>query len=94
MEGCKSVIKGLRLLKFMCTFIPLTFSIRIMRNPGSNRYLTSLLPEPEKTSKAVRAAVGLFHMAAIGLEFFVFMFTFSFALVFVCVAVDIMKNLR
>ena len=84
----------MRLVTFAVTFIPLTYSLRIIRDPGNDRYLTSLLPNPESSNAALRLVVGLFHMAAMGFEFFCYAFTFSFSLVFVCAVVDIMEKLR
>lgn len=72
----------------------LTYSLRIIRDPGHKGYLTSLLSHPENSSAALRAVVGLFHMAAIGYEYLVTAFIGSFPLVFVCVVVDIMQRLR
>ena len=93
-KSSKSTIRGVRLLVFTFTFITLTYSIRIILDPGNNRYLTSLLSNPENSGPALRAAVGLFHATAIGFEFFALTFTFSFSLVFVCVMVDMMVRLR
>ena len=94
MQNSKGVIRTVRLVNFTFIFITLTYSMRIFRDPGNNRYLTSLLRNPENSGPALRAAVGIFHMTAIGFEFFTLTFTFSFSLVFVCTVVDIMERLR
>ena len=93
-RNSKSVIRAVRLATFAFTFIGLTYSLRIIRDPGNNRYLTSLLPKPENSTPLLRLAVGTFHMTAHSFEFFTFSFTFSFSLVFVCIVVDMMEKLR